>query len=176
MSMLTQGSDLYVLVPAEGTGDPTIMRVQCVTEISSIGAGTRDQIDTTCISALVDRTSKPGLSTPGAVTSSTNYDVNDPSLDVLLAMRDAGTTTQFYVGLVDGSVPGTDEEDRPRPLVGVGGAVTFPATRTFVEWTGYVSEFGMDIASNNVVKSPISIQRSGSVVIHKATTPLNPQS
>jgi hypothetical protein len=175
VSMLTQGSDLYVLVPAEGTGDPTIMRVQCVTDIGSIGAGTRDQIDTTCISALVDRTSRPGLSTPGAVTSSTNYDVNDPSLDELLALRDAGITTQFYVGLVDGSLPGVDEDARPRPIL-TAGVVTFPPTRTFVEWTGYVSEFGMDIASNSVVKSPISIQRSGSVIIHKATTPLNPQS
>lgn len=176
MVMKTQGSDLYVLVPAEGTGDPTILRVNCVTDVTAVGAGTKDQIETTCISELNDRTYVPGLSSPGAVTSTTNYDVNDASLDELLALREAGTTTQFYVGFVDGSLPGTDPDARPRPIVGVGGAVTFPPTRSFVEFTGYVSEFGLDFAANNVVKSPISIQRSGSITIHKATTPLNPQS
>jgi hypothetical protein len=174
--MKTQGSDLYVLVPAEGTGDPTILRVNCVTDITGVGAGTRDQIETTCLSELTDRSYVGGLSSPGQVTSSVSYDVNDASLDELLALRDAGTTTQFYVGFSDGSVAGTDPDARPRPIVGGGGVVTFPATRSFVEFTGYVAEFGMDFAANNVVKSPITIQRSGSVVVHKATTPLNPQS
>lgn len=176
MVMKTQGSDLYVLVPAEGTGDPTILRVNCVTDITGVGAGTADQVETTCLSELTDRTYVGGLSSPGQVTSSTNYDVNDASLDELQALRDSRANTQFYVGFSDGSVAGTDPDARPRPTVGGGGTVTFPTTRSFVEFTGYVAEFGMDFAANNVVKSPITIQRSGSVVIHKATTPLNPQS
>jgi hypothetical protein len=172
--MKTQGSDLYVLVPAEGTGDPTILRVNCVTDITGVGAGAADQIDVTCLSELKDRKYRGGLTSPGQVTSSTNYDVNDASLDELQALRDDGTTTRFYVGFADGSVPGVDPDDRPRPVV-TAGVVTFPATRSFVEFEGYVAEFGMDFAANNVVKSPITIQRSGSVIVHKATTPLAPQ-
>lgn len=175
MVMKTQGSDLYVLVPAEGTGDASILRVNCVTDITGVGAGTKDQIETTCLSELNDRTYVGGLSSPGQVTSSASYDVNDASLDELMALRDAGTITQFYVGFVDGSVPGTDPDARPKPIL-TAGVVTFPATRSFVEFTGYVAEFGMDFAANSVVKSPITVQRSGSVIVHKATTPLNPQS
>lgn len=175
MVMKTQGSDLYVLVPAEGTGDASILRVNCVTDITGVGAGTADQVETTCLSELTDRTYVGGLSSPGQVTSSTNYDVNDASLDELQALRDSRANTQFYVGFSDGSVPGTDPDARPRPVL-TAGVVTFPATRSFVEFTGYVAEFGMDFAANNVVKSPITIQRSGSVTVHKATTPLAPQS
>lgn len=175
MVMKTQGSDLYVLVPAVGTGDPTILRVNCVTDITGVGAGTADQVETTCLSELTDRTYVGGLSSPGQVTSSTNYDVNDTSLDELQALRDSRVNTQFYVGFSDGSVAGTDPAARPKPTL-TAGVVTFPATRSFVEFTGYVAEFGMDFAANNVVKSPITIQRSGSVIVHKATAPLNPQS
>lgn len=175
MVMKTQGSDLYVLVPAEGTGDPTILRVNCVTDITGVGAGTADQVETTCLSELTDRTYVGGLSSPGQVTSSTNYDVNDVSLDELQALRDSRVNTQFYVGMSDGSVAGTDPDARPRPTL-TAGVVTFPNTRSFVEFTGYVAEFGMDFAANSVVKSPITVQRSGSVIVHKATAPLNPQS
>lgn len=175
MVMKTQGSDLYVLVPAEGTGDPSILRVTCVTDVTGVGAGTADQVETTCLSELTDRTYVGGLASPGQVTSSTNFDVNDVSQDELQALRDSRAQTKFFVGFSDGSLPGVDPEDRPRPAI-TAGVVTFPPTRSFVEFSGYVAEYGMDFAANSVVKSPITVQRSGPTVVHKATTPLVPRS
>lgn len=169
----TQGSDLYVLVPAEGTGDPSIMRISCVTDLTGVGAGAADQIETTCISELTDRQYERGLKSPSAVSGTINYDRTDLSLDELQAMNDSGVKTQWYVGFSDGSLPGVDPAARPAPVL-TAGVVTFPNTRTFVEFTGFVAELGLDIAANSVVKNPLSIQRSGSVIYHKATAPLVP--
>jgi hypothetical protein len=169
----TQGSDLYVLVPA-GSGDATIMRVSCVTDLTGVGAGAADQVETTCLSELTDRAFVRGLKSPSAVSGTINYDANDASLQELQALNDSGVSTQWFVGFSDGSVPGVSPDARPRPTL-VADVPTFPATRTFVEFTGFVSELGLDLAANSVVKNPLSIQRSGAVVYHRATTPLAPQ-
>jgi hypothetical protein len=173
MVMKTQGSDLFVLVPAEGTGDATIVRINCVTEITGVGGGAADQVETTCLSELSDRTYVRGLRSPSSVSSTTNYDPHDPDALVLKDLADSGVSTTFFVGFSDGSLPGVDPAARPAPTL-VAGVPTFPNTRSFVEFSGYVSEFGMDFAANSVVKAPIQIQRSGSIEIHVATNPLVP--
>jgi hypothetical protein len=174
VTIKTQGTDLYVLAPADGTGDPIIQRITCVTDLTGIGAGTADQIDVTCLSELTDRQFEGGLNSPGTVSGSVNYSDDDASLDTLQYLADSKQKVRWFVGLSNGSLPGVDPDDRPRPTL-TGGSVTFPTTRTFFEFLGYVAEFGMDIPGNSVVKNPLTIQRSGAKIRHKATAPLVPE-
>lgn len=174
MAVKTQGTDLYVLAPAEGTGDPVIQRITCVTALTGVGAGTADQIDTTCLSELSDRSYEGGLNSPGTVSGSINYSDNDPSIDTLQFLADSKEKVRWFIGTSNGSLPGVDPDARPRPIL-TSGVVTFPPTRTFFEFLGYVAEFGLDIDGNSVIKDPLTIQRSGSKIRHKATTPLVPE-
>ena len=52
MAKKTQGTSLFALIPGSA---PIIARITCVTSITGLGAGARDQIDVTCLEDLTDR-------------------------------------------------------------------------------------------------------------------------
>lgn len=157
MAKKTQGTSLFALIPGSA---PRIVRMTCVTSITGVGAGAKDQIDTTCLEDLEDRQFEAGLASPGATNFSINYDPADDSYEDLYQLKESGEKTQFYIGLSDGAVS-------IAPTIGVGDAVTIPTTRSFLEFTGFVSEFPFDFSQNAVVTSAITIQRSGSVIRHR---------
>ena len=47
------------------------------------------------------------------------------------------------------------------------GTVTYPSTRTYIDWHGYLADFPFDAAINSVYKTNMTIQRSGARGLHK---------
>jgi len=117
MSMLTQGTQVYALVPTlPGPGPLTVMEVECATAFNP-GGNPADPIDDTCLS---DRTrkSKKGLRTPGQASLTINADPRNASHIRLhqLSEDDGDSDVKWAVGWSDG----TDIE----PTVGTSGSIS----------------------------------------------------
>lgn len=155
MSIPTQGTDGFILVPSEtSVGTFEVLSLGCVTSIDP-GADATDQIDTTCLSVRTTRTYKPGLTTPGTGSIALNADPNEPSHLKLFELSKTKETIKFAIGWSDGpatSVP---------TLNSAGDGFNLPTDRTFNVFEGYVSGFPFNFAQNTVVQSTVGIQRSG---------------
>ncbi|MEX5450922.1 phage tail tube protein [Stutzerimonas stutzeri] len=147
MSILSQGTQVYFKDPEDGS----IVAVECVTAFNPGGAPA-DQIEDTCLESNV-RTYKRGLRTPGQASLTINADPRNASHIRLheLSEDDTIETIDWFVGWSDGT-------DAPTVA---GDTVTLPTTRTWFTFQGYVSDFPMDFASNSVVTTAATIQRSG---------------
>ncbi|MCO7575350.1 MULTISPECIES: phage tail tube protein [Pseudomonas chlororaphis group] len=154
MSILTQGTQVYGLVPPiTGTGPSTVMEVECATAFNPGGAPA-EQIEDTCLSSK-ERTYKKGLRTPGQASLTVNADPNNGSHIRLhqLSEADGDTTIKWAVGWSDGAAA---------PTVNAGGDdFELPESRTWFVFEGYVSDFPFDFAANAVVSTAATIQRSG---------------
>lgn len=108
MSILTQGTQVYALMPPlSGTGPSTVMEVECATAFNPGGAP-KEQIEDTCLSSK-DRTYKPGLRTPGQASLTINADPNNESHLRLhqLSEADGDNTLKWAVGWSDGDAAPT---------------------------------------------------------------------
>ncbi|AZL69203.1 phage tail protein [Pseudomonas oryziphila] len=108
MSILTQGTQVYVLDrPFTGTGPSSVMEVECATAFNP-GGSPKEQIEDTCLSSK-ERTYKPGLRTPGQASLTINADPNNASHIRLHQMSEADgdTTTKWAVGWSDGTAAPT---------------------------------------------------------------------
>ena len=154
MSIKTQGTQVYVLVPpASGTGANTVLEIEGLTAFNP-GGSPADQIDTTTLKDKA-RTFMKGLRTPGSATGTVQSDPTKASHVRLaqLAADDSDANLKFAVGFSDGTVP---------PTVASGGSdFTLPPARTWFTFDGYVSDFPFDFATNTVVSTALTIQRSG---------------
>ena len=73
MSIKTQGTQVYVLVPpASGTGANTVLEIEGLTAFNP-GGSPADQIDTTTLKDKA-RTFMKGLRTPGSATGTVQAD------------------------------------------------------------------------------------------------------
>ena len=163
MSILTQGTQVFALVPPlSGTGPYTVMEVECATSFDPGGAPA-DQIEDTCLSAK-ERSYKKGLRTPGQASLGLNADPNNASHIRLhqLSEADGDTSIKWAVGWSDGTALPTLETD--------GDDFELPATRTWFVFEGYVSDFPFSFAANTVVTTTATIQRSGGSAWVKKTT------
>lgn len=163
MSILTQGTQIYALVPT--AADPTkfeIMEVECATAFNP-GGNPADQIEVTCLSDRVRRYLR-GLRTPGQASLTLNADPRNTSHVRLHALSEDDTieNISWAVGWSDG----TDI----KPTVNTeGDDFELPTTRTWFIFEGYVSDFPFDFAANAAVTTAATIQRSGgSAWIRKA--------
>ncbi|ETK39500.1 MAG: phage tail protein [Pseudomonadales bacterium RIFCSPLOWO2_12_60_38] len=155
MSILSQGTQIYALVPPlSGTGPMTVMEVECATSFDP-GGSPAEQIEDTCLSAD-ERSYKKGLRTPGQASLGLNADPNNASHIRLHQLSEANgdTTIKWVVGWSDGKdiVPTISTE---------GDDFELPPTRTWFAFQGYVADFPFTFAQNAVVASTVSIQRSG---------------
>ncbi|MFV3288518.1 phage tail tube protein [Pseudomonas sp. NY11955] len=154
MSILTQGTQIYALVPpVSGIGTKTVMEVECATAFNP-GGSPKEQIEDTCLSSK-ERTYKPGLRTPGQASLTINADPNNASHIRLhqLSEADGDTSIKWAVGWSDGTaVPTVSAE---------GDDFELPDSRTWFVYEGYVADFPFDFAANAVVSTAVSIQRSG---------------
>jgi hypothetical protein len=153
MSILSQGTQIYALVPPlTGTGPKTVLAIECATAFSP-GGSPADQIEDTCLEDT-SRRYKKGLRTPGQASLTVNADPNNASHIRLhqLSETDGDTTIQWAVGWSDG---------KAAPTVGADADFDLPATRTWFVFEGYVSDFPFDFAANAVVSTAATIQRSG---------------
>jgi hypothetical protein len=145
MAVKTQGTELYFIDP-----DSTeVVKIGCPTTITGIGAA-RDQIETTCLDSE-GRTYEAGMPTPGTANFTIQADPADPSHIRLHELYREGTTLDFALGWSDGTgiVPTADSS-----------GFTLPTTRSWISFTGYVTDFPFDFALNSVVTSNLGIQVS----------------
>lgn len=153
--MKTKGTQMYVRI-INTSGGYEIDKIECPTGITGLG-GAAAQVDDTCLDDE-EMAYSAGMPNPGQVQMPINF---DPSLDshrLLRSLYNSQDTVLWIVGDSDG-------KDIP-PTVAGDGTVTYPTTRTYHSFLGYVADAPLDFAINANVKSNISIQRSGAVTDH----------
>lgn len=146
MATKTQGTMLYTIDPA----NDAILVVGCVINIDGIDT-TIEQIETTCLESPA-RTYEAGLATPGAATFQINFDPADASHVRLHELKVAGTTLAWAVGFSDGTAP---------PTFDTNGEFHLPATRSWINFDGFMNSYPFSFALNAVVTSNVGIQISG---------------
>lgn len=146
----TQGTELFLIDVLSSPG--TLVKMGCPTGITGLG-GAADQIEVTCLDTTEDKEYRRGLGNPGQVSVPFNFLPQDASHQLLIDMKDAGSTTQFLIGFSDSL---TD------PTVSAG-AFVVPAGRTCAVFTAYIADVNIDIATNEIVRGTLTLQRSGAV-------------
>lgn len=146
MAIKTQGTYLYAVDPA----DESLLTVGCVTSIDGITT-TNEQVETTCLESSA-RTYLAGLATPGAASFGINFDTSDASHIRLHQLKTAGTTLLWAIGWSDGTTA---------PTVDSGGTFDLATTRSWILFSGFMTDFPFNFAQNAVVQSTVGIQISG---------------
>jgi len=154
-TLKTQGSELF-LIDNVLTSDTDLVKLACPTGIQGLG-GAADQLDDTCLDNTTDRTYKRGLGNPGQVTVPFNFIPSNRSHQLLFDLKDDGSVLKWLIGLSDGTAAPTVDDAQ---------AFVPPANRTSIEFQGYVADVTIDIATNEIVRGTLVIQRSGPVVPH----------
>lgn len=154
MSILTQGTELFGLVPDKT--DPTKLVVLKIAGLTNFnpGGNPADQIEDTPLEVYT-RSYLRGLRTPGQATASINADPRNESHARLheLSESDSQELIKWAVGWSDGkSVPTVNT---------AGDDFELPNDRTFFLFEGYVSDFPFNFEGNSIVKTDAQIQRSG---------------
>lgn len=147
----TQGTELFLIDTLTSTV-AALVKLDCPTGITGLG-GAADQIETTCLDTLDDKQYRRGLGNPGTVSVPFNFIPTSTSHQLLFDMKDAGTSTQWMIGFSDAT---TD------PTVSAGAFVA-PSGRTCAEFTAYISDVNIDVATNEIVRGTLTLQRSGTV-------------
>lgn len=148
----TQGTKLYYINTAtSSTGD--FVKMACPTGITGLG-GAADQIDTTCLDNTQDREYARGLGNPGQVSVPFVLKPQEASHQDLFDLKESGKTLKWLIALSDGEQDPTVVDD-----------AFVPSTdRTNFAFAAYVSDVSIDIATNEVVRGTLTLQRSGAVV------------
>lgn len=162
MSILSQGTQVFALVPSLTTpGEFEVMEIECATAFNP-GGNPADQIEDTCLSANV-RSYKRGLRTPGQASLTLNADPRNASHVRLhqLSEDDTVESISWAVGWSDGPRDAAGTPTALPTLNADGDDFDLPNTRTWFVFDGYVSDFPFDFAANAVVTTAATIQRSG---------------
>jgi hypothetical protein len=149
----TQGTELFFIDTLSSTV-AAIVKLACPTGISGLG-GAADQIEDTCLDNTTDKTYQRGLGTPGQVSVPFNLIPRDGSHQVLFDLKDAGTVISWLACL---------SESTTDPTLNSMDEFVAPNDRTSFEFEGYIADVNIDIATNEIVRGTLSIQRSGAVV------------
>jgi len=144
MARKTQGSELFFIDPDTFA----VTKVGCVTTLSGLTAA-RDQIETTCLDSAA-RTYEAGMATPGQAQFTINFDPADASHVRLHELYVEGITLDFALGWSDGTALPTSDST----------AFTAPTSRSWILFTGFISDLPFDFALNTVVTSNVAIQVS----------------
>ncbi len=152
MAVKTQGTELYLADPSGGSPFD-VVKFGCPTGITGLG-GPADQIETTCLGAN-EKTYVQGLFTPGQVSVPFNLDPANTSHQLLFDLKDIGDNLNWIICLSDGDdVPVLDSDDD----------FVAPADRTSFKFVAYIADVNIDVATNEIVRGTLTLQRSGSVV------------
>lgn len=150
MTVKTQGTHLYFLNKLESTA--ALVKLTCPTGISGLG-GACDQIDSTCLDDTDDRQYVAGLGNPGQVSVPFNLHPNDASHQVLFDLKEAGDMLGWIICLSDGTAAPTLADDE----------ITPPTSRTSAQFRAFIQDVNIDMATNDIVKGTLTLQRSGKV-------------
>ncbi|MEN9903703.1 MAG: hypothetical protein RLZZ555_268 [Pseudomonadota bacterium] len=150
MTVKTQGTELFFADSTATT--PAMVKLTCPTGITGLG-GAADQIDVTCLDATTDRAFTRGLGNPGQVSVPFIMKPTDASHQRLFALKESGDTLNWMICLSDGSAD----------PVYASGSLTAPTGRTSIAFSAYIADVALDIATNEVVRGTLTLQRSGAV-------------
>lgn len=152
-SVKTQGTKLYFVDALTTPLVPAVVELACPTGVTGLG-GAADQIETTCLSATTDKTFTRGLGSPGQVSVPFNLIPSAASHQLLFDLKEAGDTISWLVCLSDGTAV---------PTTLSGGAIVPPADRTSFGFLAYIADVNIDVATNEIVRGTLTLQRSGQV-------------
>jgi len=156
MAKLTKGTQIYFIDPA----DDSVVEVTGVVSFNPGGAPA-DQIETTSLTDEA-KTFLRGMRTPGQASMEINADPENASHLRLheLAQDDNVEYVKWAIGWSDG----TDV-----PTVDSNGDFVLGSGRTWYQYNGYIADFPFDFSTNSVVKSSVSIQRTGVATLTEAS-------
>jgi hypothetical protein len=159
MPIKSQGTELFVIDTISSSG-AAVVKLVCPTGVSGLG-GPRDQLETTCLDALEDKTFLAGLGNPGQVTVPFNLDPQDTSHQALFAWKADGSNMDWVMCLSEAA---TD------PTLNSSDGFNLPTDRTTIEFSAYVADVNLDVVTNDIVKGTLLLQRSGAVTFTPAST------
>jgi hypothetical protein len=150
----TQGTELFVIDASVTSSEEELVKMSCPTGITGLG-GPRDQIEDTCLDTTDEKTFVAGLGNPGQVSVPFNLIPRNGSHQSLFGWKESGTIMKWLACLSE-----SDED----PTVDTDGNFAKPTTRTTIAFSAYVSDVNIDIATNEIVRGTLTLQRSGPVV------------
>ena len=146
MAIKTQGTNLFFVSSA------AVKTLTCPTGITGLG-GARDQIETTCLENTDDKTYLAGLGNPGQVSVPFVFEPSAADQKLLYGLHDSGEIINWMVGFSDGTAV---------PTI-VSGVLTMASTRSAAQFSAFVSDVNIDVATNEIVRGTLTLQRSGNV-------------
>lgn len=149
----TQGTELFVIDSSVTASEDDIFKIACPTGITGLG-GARDQIEDTCLDTTDEKTFQAGLGNPGQVSVPFNLIPRNGSHQSLFAWKASGAVMKWLACL---------SESNEQPTVDSDGEFVKPTTRTTIEFSAFVADVNIDIATNEIVKGTLTLQRSGAV-------------
>jgi len=152
MSVKTQGTELFFV---DRSGTPALVKMAAPTGLSGLG-GAADQIDSTNLEDLVDKTFVRGLGNPGLVSVPFILKPSEASHQSLFTFKDSGEVLDWIACL---SETATD------PTLSAGNEIVPPTTRTSFTFEAYIADVEIDVATNEIVRGTLTLQRSGAVTV-----------
>jgi hypothetical protein len=154
MGVKTKGTQMYVRI--QNSNGYSMVQVGCPTGITGLG-GAASKIDDTCLDDE-EMQYEPGMPDPGQITVNLNFDPSKVSHQELWDLFNSQEKVPWAIGWPDG-------KDIP-PTVDMSGTITYPSTRTFTSFDGYIADLPLDFAKNALVTSQMQVQRSGPRTMH----------
>ena len=142
----SQGTKLY-FVGDESTTE--ILAVACPQAVEGLG-GAANQIDITCLDSQ-EMEFVRGMQNPSTINVPVNFIPRSASHQALLALRNSGETVPWML-----CAPGS-----PAPTtIDVDGYFDTPGPSN-LSWRGYVADLTINVATNDIWRATLTIQRSG---------------
>jgi len=152
--LLTQGVQLFVLNTL-ATPNPVLLKMACPTGISSLGAGTKSQINVTSLDTVEDEEFITGLGSPGQLSVPFHLKpTEEMHQGILTTLKESGRVFEWMIGFSDGT---------GLPTVGNNKNLVWPTARTAAKFKAYIAEVTIDVAINDRVNGTMALQRSGKV-------------
>ena len=154
----TQGTELF-FVDTLTSSVAALVKVSCPTGITGLG-GAADQIEDACLDTVGDKTYQRGLGNPGQVSVPFNLIPRETSHQLLFDMKTDGRVFAWIACLSESATdPTLDTDD----------TIIAPATRSSFEFSAFVSDVNIDVATNEIVRGTLTLQRSGDVTFNAYT-------
>lgn len=149
----TQGTELF-FADTFSSSVASIVKMACPTGITGLG-GAADQIEDTCLDNTTDKTYQRGLGNPGQVSVPFNFVPRDFSHQVLFDLKDAGTVISWLACLSESTTDPTSLDSNDK--------IVAPNDRSSVAFEAYIADINIDIATNEIVRGTLTLQRSGAL-------------
>lgn len=149
----TQGTELFFV---DRSGTAALVKMTAPTGIQGLMTGSRDQIETTDLDDTTDKTFIAGLGNPSQITVPFVLETDAASAHrKLVTLKGTGEMVDWIACL---SETATD------PTLTLG-EITAPTTRTSFVFEAFVADLSIDVATNEVVRGTLVLQRSGAVTV-----------